>query len=109
MLPTEDLNAHEMETLTHHILSIRHHNLSPSRPRIVRFDQTRNVTWLRLVRGSWLLVAASDKKASSLSLWKLSDILQNGSDASPLSEAFLPAPVRDDAIDVEDGTLRVAV
>lgn len=102
-------NARQSETLTRLLPHLRHREASLAEPRIVRIDQTRSVTWLRLIRGSWLLVATSDKDASSLSLWKLSDILHGGSGVSPVSEAFLPAPVRDGAVDVTEETVTIAV
>lgn len=108
-----DLTPRDTETMAIHLVRLLHGGI-PSSPRIIRIDQPRTITWLRLVHGSWLLVATSDTDASSLSLWRLSDILQNGSKAVPVSEGFLPAPVRDGAVDVEavEGaamTIRAAV
>ncbi|THH28824.1 hypothetical protein EUX98_g5349 [Antrodiella citrinella] len=106
--PLEELSAAETEAVTTHLVRMQRRDLAPT-PRVVRVDQVRSVTWVKLVHGAWLLVATSDADASSIALWKISDILRDESHAKPVSEAFLPAAVRDGVVDVQDGSLVIAL
>lgn len=110
--PLGDLTAHKTETVVCHFILLRRSDTSSS-PRIARIDQPRAVTWLKFVHGSWLVAATSDSVTSLLRLWRLADVLERGSNARPVAKAFLPAPVRDDAVDVQsedtDVAFRIAV
>ena len=108
----DDLNASETEILTLHLLRLRERPLSSTsvQSNFIRFDQVRSVTWLRIVRGVWLLVATSDSDASSISLYRVADILRDSSQVIPAAEAYLPAPVRDGAVDfLEDNSVLIAL
>ncbi|TDL27932.1 hypothetical protein BD410DRAFT_799302 [Rickenella mellea] len=64
------------------------------------------VTWLRLIRGRWCLVASSNLNESRLTLWDLS----TGSDKPhPCAKLLLPGPVMDGQVEDASNTIRVAV
>lgn len=81
-------------------------------PLIVPLHQKRSVTWVRLIRSHWLLVASSDDISSVIALWSVSELLSHSNSTTPpapLAEAFLPAPVVNGAVDIQGTSIRFAL
>lgn len=61
---------------------------------LVRFDMSMHVTWTKIVRGRWVLVACSNLHLSMLILWDLHDTQPNSYKSmlyfsGPVTEALL--------------------
>ncbi|KAI0075211.1 hypothetical protein K474DRAFT_1676523 [Panus rudis PR-1116 ss-1] len=81
-----------------------------SKQTIVAIPQRRPVTWTQFVSGCWLLVASSDRTGSLLSLWSIANLLGSpSSDTTPVTEIYLPAPVFDGRIELQDGIVNIAL
>lgn len=78
-------------------------------PDSIHIPQSRSVTWLRLVHGRWLLIALSDESTSSITLWSLQEMAQSEKNKKPLSEFFLPYPVLNGIVSVNNDTLVIAL
>ena len=61
---------------------------------IVTFQLQGSVTWLKLIRGRWLLLASSDYNQSRLSLWDVA-----GEREQMVTQVFLSGPVMDGKCD----------
>ncbi|TCD69480.1 hypothetical protein EIP91_007606, partial [Steccherinum ochraceum] len=106
----DDLSAHETECLVVQILRHRRNRKISAVPgSVVRFDQVKSVTWVKILQGSWLIVASSDRSASSISLWKVADVLSHAAQAKPVAEASLPAPVCGGTVDVQDDSITISI
>ncbi|KAL5513821.1 hypothetical protein ACEPAH_4222 [Sanghuangporus vaninii] len=62
------------------------------------------VTWLKLIRARWCLIAAADYGKSELSLWEISSYQQT----CMVARVYLDAPVMDGEIDYCDGGAKCA-
>lgn len=71
-------------------------------PVTISFPQSRSVTWVKLIRGQWLLVACSDRASSTLCLWSLIELLRSPGVAPPAAQTFLDGPVAGGLIDIQD-------
>ncbi|TDL27935.1 hypothetical protein BD410DRAFT_781865 [Rickenella mellea] len=69
-------------------------------------EATYAVTWMRLIRGRWCLVASSNLNESRLTLWDLSSVSDG---LHPCARIFLPGPIMDGQVDDASNTIRVAV
>ena len=67
------------------------------------------MTWLRIIKGQWLIVAASDQSTSVLSLWRLASLTADVEACKPTAEAFLDAPVASGLVDVRDGNATIVI
>ncbi|KAK7676684.1 hypothetical protein QCA50_020366 [Cerrena zonata] len=68
-------------------------------PKSIEFNQKRPVTWTRLIRSKWLLVASSDDVSSVITLWSVaSPSLLTRQSPTPLAEAFIPDPVMTEVV-----------
>ncbi|KAJ7613759.1 hypothetical protein DFH06DRAFT_1369377 [Mycena polygramma] len=65
-----------------------------------RMNLCQSITWLRLINGSWLLVASSDNHVSKISCWDLSLVFQGYTE--PIAEAYLPGQVKTAQVQVQD-------
>ena len=66
----------------------------PFQSSIVTFQLQGSVTWLKLLRGRWLLVASSDLDQSKLSLWDVSEERKR-----LVTQLYLTGPVMDGKCD----------
>ena len=110
-LPTDELSAAECEVLVLHAVRLNRRLTSKSDapPILIPFHQSRSVTWVRLIKGQWLLLATSDKNTSVLSIWSLASLSAMDDLQSPVSEAFLDGPVANGLVDMQNDTLTCAL
>ena len=75
------------------------------------FHQPRPVTWVRMVHGLWVLVACSDALASVLTLRSVRTVLSSSLDRPPVAEAeaYFSGPIDGGEVNVEGGTLAIAL
>ena len=104
-LPSLDLlNAFQMKALAIHTLRL-HHEMTRTCSREIRvmqrvdFPKSYPITWVRIVHGSWLLIAMSDAESSVLSLYSLQSLLGTRSQ-DLLAQAFLEGPVLNGLVEV---------
>lgn len=69
--------------------------------RQVFFPQSQPITWVRLVGGTWLLVATSDSSSSVLSLFSVKSLLRARSH-DLLAQAFLNGCVVNGFVELSD-------
>nr|GAT52966.1 predicted protein [Mycena chlorophos] len=62
-----------------------------------------SVTWLRLVAGNWLFVAASDRTESQLLCYELSDL------SSDVARTYLPGRVKTGRAEIQEGRVILAL
>lgn len=109
----DSLSSEQREALATHTLRLPHRLLPDDArypPIVTTFHQARSVTWVKLVRGQWLLAACSDNATSTLSLWSIASLRDTPGTALPLAQAYLEGPVAAGLIDIqEDNTLLVAL
>ncbi|KAI0075209.1 hypothetical protein K474DRAFT_1439137 [Panus rudis PR-1116 ss-1] len=78
-----------------------------TRKPIVTLNQKRPVTWTQIVGGQYFLIASSDKDASEITLWRISDVLE--SRRKPIAETLLSAPVADGRAEVQGNDIIIAL
>ena len=102
LLSLDLLSDLDMKALVMHTLRLRHEMACPLGQRNTRrvdFYQAYPITWIQLVRGSWLLVAMSDAESSVLSLYSIRSLLGTRSQ-DLLAQAFLEGPVLNSLVEV---------
>lgn len=108
----EYLTSADCERVAIHSLRLQKSLLSSGgqlSPTVVRFDTHRSVTWVRIVRGRWLLVASSDAFQSVLTLWPLCAISDHATRPVSAAEAYLEGPVKHGVCDVREGVIYIAL
>ena len=91
LLSLDLLGNLDMKALVMHTLRLRHEMTCPLEQRTtqrISFHQAYPITWVQLVRGSWLLVAMSDAESSVISLYSIRSLLGTRSQ-DLLAQAFL--------------------
>ncbi|TDL25192.1 hypothetical protein BD410DRAFT_826509 [Rickenella mellea] len=102
-----DASALDVQTWVRHALSLDSNYASGAfTVHRIFSEATYSVTWLRLIRGRWCLVASSNLNESRLTLWDLSSVSDG---PHPCAKIFLPGPIMDGQIDDASNTIRVAV
>ncbi|TDL27940.1 hypothetical protein BD410DRAFT_739274 [Rickenella mellea] len=103
----QDASAFDIQSWFRHSISLdKNYASSAFTVHHLHTEATYAITWLRLIRGRWCLVASSNLNESRLTLWDLS----SGSDKpQPFANLFLPGPVMDGQVDDASNTIRVAV
>ncbi|TDL27954.1 hypothetical protein BD410DRAFT_824728 [Rickenella mellea] len=103
----EDVDASDVRSWLAHGMSL-HRGYSSSSPTIQKLDSMapRIVTWVRLMRGRWCLVASANVSESRLTLWDLSS---RSGRPHPCSEIFFPGPIMDGQIDDDLTAIRIAL
>ena len=102
LLSLDLLGDLDMKALVMHTLRLRHEMTCPLEQRITRridFHQAYPITWVQLVRGSWLLVAMSDAESTVISLYSIRSLLGTRSQ-DLLAQAFLEGPVVNGLVEV---------
>ena len=92
----------DVKTLVMHTLRLRHEMACPLEQRNTRrvdFYQAYPITWIQIIRGSWILVAMSDSESSVLSLYSVRSLLGTRSQ-DLLARAFLDGPVLNGLVEV---------
>ena len=109
--PIDTLSSYATEVLTCHLLRVQQATTSDTiSGKSHRLHQPRSITWVRLLQGAWLLVAASDVSTSSLSLWSVHEILSSSQDsAAPSAEVYLDGPVQDGEVHILGNQVSVAL
>lgn len=103
------LSDSETKTVVIHKLR-QHHSMALFSSRTllqsVPFYQPQPVTWLRLIGGTWLLVATADSSSSTLLLFSV-ESLWSSQTRRPTAQAFLQGPVDNGLVDVssDDGLI----
>ena len=70
--PFTELSNTQLEALARHECALQSHLSSDKQPAlVVNLDGRLPVTWVHIIQGRWILVAASDSSVSELSLWSL--------------------------------------
>ena len=103
--PLDLLEDHQMKSIVIHTLRLRREMTCPPERRVIQkvtLLQSRPITWTRLVRGTWLLVAMSDVESSVLSLYSIQSLLGTRS-RDLLAQAFLSGPVLNGLVEVSSG------
>ena len=103
------LSAHQLECLARRALRFSldlEHDILAAR-KTASLNLPQSVTWLGIVGGRWLFVAASDTRTSTFSCWTLSDVFEGSS--KPLAECYLPGPVHDGEVEMQDGGVVIAI
>lgn len=101
----DTLSSDQCEALTIHSLRLSERKkprTSESPRSIISIPQSRSVTWVKLIRGQWLLSACSNHTSSTLCLWSLDDLSKFGNAARPSALAYLEGPVAAGLIDIQD-------
>ena len=104
LLSLDLLSDIDMKALVMHTLRLHHQMTCPLEQRTTRridFHQAYPITWIQLVRGSWLLVAMSDAESSVLSLYSIRSLLGTRSQ-DLLAQAFLEGPVLNGLVEVSN-------
>ncbi|KAK7679949.1 hypothetical protein QCA50_016895 [Cerrena zonata] len=105
----DDLDDSLLEGLILHALRLEYRISTNHAPHVVPFYQKRSVSWIRLIRSHWLLVASSDDVTSVITLWSVLALLSSTGTPTPLTEAFLSAPVINGAIDIRESEVIFAL
>lgn len=101
----DTLNDLQMKALVMHTLRLHREMTCPPEQRVIQrvtLLQSRPITWTRIVRGTWLLVAMSDAESSVLSLYSIQSLLGTRS-RDLLAQAFLSGPVLNGLVEVSSG------
>lgn len=100
-IPLGSASATHVESWIRCALSFKSAHQEEKQPAVTRIKLELRVTWLRIIRTCWCLVASSTERESRLTIWSL----RGGYSIS--KEYYLPGPVVDGVID-DDGTDVVA-
>ncbi|TDL27949.1 hypothetical protein BD410DRAFT_799315 [Rickenella mellea] len=80
--------------------------LTVHRINLKSYQIASHVTWLKLIRGRWLLIASSSIESSSLTLW---DSSPNLGDPILRAKYSLPGPVINGSVDDTSSSISVAI
>lgn len=104
-LALEEIEAATIERWVRTALSLERTYTKTGASTISSICSIPSVTWLKLIRGRWCLVASSDTSQSRLILFDGLIGLQSGIKA----EFFLPGPVIDGVIDDSSSRINIAL
>lgn len=106
LVSLEEASARTIQRWVKHAIVLREAYERPSLKRgLIRMDTPARVTFARLIRGKWCLVASSNTSISELSIWEI---------VSPSScilhyRTYLQAPVVDGCVDDGGHYVRLAI
>ncbi|TDL26863.1 hypothetical protein BD410DRAFT_782951 [Rickenella mellea] len=105
--PFQDASGLDVQSWVRHAISLDK-NYASCAFTTHRFcsEATYAITWLRLIRGRWCLVASSNLNESRLTLWDLSP---RSDESRPCAKIFLPGPIMDGQVEDNSNIIRVAV
>ena len=105
------LSAHAVEVLVLHSLRVQQAmDSGPASVTIRPFHQPRSITWVRILHGTWLLVAASDSVTSTLSLWSAPALLSSSRKrVAPAAEVYLNGPVHSGEVYISENQITLAL
>lgn len=106
--PTASLTAKEVEALTRRIHGFAmdwEYDTVTSRSTL-SFFSPRSVSWLKILSGRWVFVAASDTLSSSLACWDIGTAFSG--ETKPLAECYLTGPVHDAEVEVQTDGIVIA-
>ncbi|EJD04761.1 uncharacterized protein FOMMEDRAFT_132664 [Fomitiporia mediterranea MF3/22] len=104
----KDVEARDIESLVKHaVLLDRDYATIWRKLHVRRIENSRDsaITWLRLIRGRWALVASADMNRCELTIW---DIPPKG-EMKLAAKAFVEAPVTDGIVDESDTQVQCAL
>lgn len=103
---TDSLSGRECEVIVVNALCVSEHlrcgGSRPQAPHVVTAHQSRSVTWVKMIRGQWLLVACSDGSSSVLCLLSVALLSELGAAACPAAQTYLEGPVARGLVDVQE-------
>lgn len=104
----EDVDVRGLESCVKHAVTLSQSYAQADVKLFTREIENRRglaVSWLKLLRGRWCLVASSNTEESQFSIWKI--LSEDGVDLA--TRIYLEAPVIDGLVDESDGRLRCVV
>lgn len=105
-VPTQDASVEVLRTYVKHTYVLWRAYEHPGLDRaVIRIDTPARVTFVKLIRGRWFLVASSNTTISELSAWEI----RSPSTCALRSRVYLPAPALDCAVDDGGSYVRVAI
>ncbi|KAF7292964.1 hypothetical protein MIND_01195600 [Mycena indigotica] len=100
----EQLDTSTLEYLVHRMTFEPTNGEGTYPATLAKFNLALSVTWLRLVAGNWLFVAASNNCESKLSCYDLSDPSTSGT-----AHVYLPSRVTTGKAEIQNGEIIVAL
>jgi len=100
----EQSSASHVESWLRCAIHLQHAHQSGIQPTVTRIKLDLRVTWLKIIRTCWCLVASSSERESRLTIWQL-----QGARPSISKEYYLPGPVIDGSIDDDGSNVVVAL
>ena len=107
MIDLAEASAHQVESLVRRAIILRRKYEGSGRLTCQRIENPmrHGVTWAKLVRGRWCLIASANVDQSQLSVWEI----QSNGDTHLVSRAFLDGPVLDGTTDESLGGVNIAI
>ena len=100
----EDLTESQLEALVKHFRCMEQdiRRRPGNRPSyVVSLRPPSSVTWVKFVRGDWVVVATCDANGSKLSIWSLPSLLESTESVRLLSKLDLPGPVQGGLLEIQ--------
>ena len=103
----EGTSAYELECLVRRAVLLERKYNSNGKLSFRKIDNPHRLgmTWAKLIRGRWCLIATADTYRSELSVWEI----QSNGETVLSSRIFLQGPVLDGVIDESLGSVNVAL
>lgn len=92
-----------IEWVKNSFLLVNHYSSGEERT-LIRENLSMSVTWIKLIRGRWCLIACSDLKNSQLVVWDL----QASQDEHHKATLYLPGPVIDGIVEDDKEDILIA-
>ena len=111
-LPFDALSGADCAAIATHALRL-HESLSsipaPCDPLVIPMNQSRSVTWVKVICGRWVAAASSDHNTSVVRIWSIASLMSSNDCIPPIAEAYLEGPVANGCWEVERGSLVLAL
>lgn len=105
-LPNQDASVNVLRACVKHAYLLKKFYQCPSLDRaIIRIDTPARVTFVKLIRGRWFLVASSNTTISELSVWEI----LSPSTCALQDRVYFPAPILDGILDDDRNNIRLAI
>lgn len=109
--PVDEMISDEVESLVAHYTRLRDRTVGqwivPRTYGVYSFNQPRPVTWTKLIRDRWVLVASSDAQTSCLSLFEIDALYCGATDA--VASAYFSGPIAHGAVETTGTSVVIAV
>lgn len=106
LIPLEEASASTVRTWVKYAVALDKSYKTPNANlSVIRSETPASVTYTKLLRGRWCIIASSNSSVSELSIWEIIS-----SEACELhSRIYLPAPVTDGLVDDNHERIHLAV